>query len=81
MALQASPRKVVPLTTGDVVLVLPERAHWYGPGRGRTWDELYLVFDGPVFDLWRGTGVLDEAHPVHSAPDGWHLLHMDQFAE
>jgi AraC-like DNA-binding protein len=60
-----------PLAAGDVVLVFPEHAHWYGTPRGHTWDELHLTFDGPAFDLWRRAGLLDPSRPVHRAPEGW----------
>ncbi len=38
---------------GQLVFVYPERAHTYGPTADGHWDEFYIVFDGPVFDLWR----------------------------
>ena len=60
------------LAAGDVVFVFPEFGHTYGTGRGRRWDEMYVTFDGPVFDLWRETGLLDPRRPVASVPDpGW----------
>jgi AraC-like DNA-binding protein len=49
---------------GDAILVFPGREHWYGPAKGETWDEFYLVFEGPVFDMWRQTGCFDRDHPV-----------------
>jgi AraC-like DNA-binding protein len=52
------------LVPGDIVFVFPELAHWYGPRRGETWDEIYLTFDGPAFDLWRTAGILDSTRPV-----------------
>ena len=55
----------IDLRAGDAVLVFPELAHWYGPRRGHpTWDEFYMTFDGPVFDLWREAGLMETAHPV-----------------
>lgn len=51
---------------GDALLIVPELAHRYGPGPRQEWDELYFVFDGPVFDLWRERGVLNAARPVQS---------------
>jgi AraC-like DNA-binding protein len=61
------------LRAGDLVVVFPELAHTYGPAGGERWSEFYLVFDGPVFDLWRQVGLLDSARPVyHIEPvDGW----------
>ena len=47
--------------TGSVMLLLPDLPHAYAPDSGTTWDEIYLVFDGPVFDAWRSSGSLP--HP------------------
>jgi AraC-like DNA-binding protein len=49
---------------GDALLVSPGLEHWYGPEKGETWDEFYLVFEGPVFDLWRESGCFDNGKPV-----------------
>ena len=52
------------VTAGDLILVFPELGHAYGPAPGEHWDEIYLVFDGPVFDLWRREGVISPERPV-----------------
>jgi len=49
---------------GDTWMVFPEIPHWYGPAKGSFWDEYYVVFSGPLFDLWRAKGLLDPAQPV-----------------
>ncbi len=49
---------------GDMICVFPEIAHRYGPSGVDDWDELYVCFDGPVFDLWRQEGLLDSSRPV-----------------
>lgn len=54
----------LPVEAGDAILIYPGVEHWYGPPMGETWDEFYLVFEGPVFDLWRQTRCLDEMRPV-----------------
>lgn len=54
----------VPVQAGDAILVRPGVEHWYGPARGDTWDEFYLVFEGAVFDMWRETGCFDRERPV-----------------
>jgi len=59
------------LTSGSMWLVFPEIAHWYGPDKGSLWDEIFIVFSGPLFDLWRAKGLLDSAKPV------WHLEPVD----
>ena len=54
----------VAVEAGDAIIVFPGRQHWYGPDKGKTWDEFYLVFEGPVFDMWRSSGCFDRDHPV-----------------
>jgi AraC-like DNA-binding protein len=56
------------IAAGDLMLVFPEIAHHYGPAPGGGWDEIYIVFDGPVFDLWRQAELLDPKTPVWSVP-------------
>ena len=61
------------LAPGDLVTVFPDLGHRYGPPRGRRWDELYVTFDGPVWEAWRRACVLDPARPVArlADPAGW----------
>ncbi len=54
----------LPVRAGDAILIFPGVEHWYGPKRGETWDEFYLVFEGPVFDMWREGGCFDRDRPV-----------------
>jgi AraC-like DNA-binding protein len=56
----------LPCSAGDVLVVFPEIPHGYGPESGGCWDESYLVFDGPVFDLWRQNGWLSMERPILS---------------
>jgi AraC-like DNA-binding protein len=58
---------------GDLILLFPELAHGYGPEGASSWTEFYLVFYGPVFDLWRAQRLLDPARPIrHLEPiDHW----------
>src|SRR4051812_9854906 len=46
------------LLPGDAVLVFPELAHAYGPMPGEGWTQVYFVFAGATFDLWRRRGLL-----------------------
>lgn len=58
-----------PLGPGDCILVLPDHPHRYRSAGAATWTTYYLVFEGPVFDVWRAGGLLDPADPVvHLAP-------------
>jgi len=52
------------LRAGDVIVVFPRLAHRYGLGGGSSWSEFYLVFDGPLFDLWQSIGLLSPARPI-----------------
>ncbi len=49
---------------GDVMLLFPDVAHFYDPGKGEPWDDIWLVFNGPVFDQWRQEGWLSPEDPV-----------------
>jgi AraC-like DNA-binding protein len=53
-----------PLETGDLILVFPDIGHRYGPEGADTWDECFLIFEGPIFDLWRAVGLLRPAEPI-----------------
>lgn len=53
-----------PVVAGQAILVFPELAHAYGPSARGDWDEIYVCFDGPIFDLWRAEGLLDSERPV-----------------
>ncbi len=59
---------------GDLLVIFPDVAHTYGPGRKERWTEFFLCFDGPVFDLWRQSGLLNPAQPLH------HLEPIDHWA-
>ena len=48
---------------GTLVLVFPGHPHWYGADRGG-WDEHFVVFEGPLFDLARQRGALSPARPL-----------------
>lgn len=63
------------VSAGDLLVLFPDIPHSYGPGDSGHWSELYIVFDGPVFDLWRRAGLLDPARPVR------HLEPVDQWAK
>jgi AraC-like DNA-binding protein len=55
---------LLPIESGNVIIVYPHHEHWYGTQSGETWDEIYLTFDGPVFDLWQQQGLLSHLHPI-----------------
>lgn len=59
------------LVSSDAVLVFPELPHAYGPRSNGKWRQIYVVFEGPLFDNLRAAGVLSSGDPV------WHLEPLD----
>lgn len=53
-----------PVRAGHLLLLFPGIPHAYCPKPGGRWDEINLFFQGPVFEAWRGAGLLDPAQPV-----------------
>ena len=58
----------VPCRAGDLLFIYPEIPQGYGPGPGEKWTEFTLSFRGPVFDLWRQSGLLNPEHPIIRLP-------------
>ena len=52
------------ITKGDLLLLFPGIGHTYGPGPDDFWHEIFIIFEGAIFDLWRQERVLDPAQPV-----------------
>lgn len=52
------------VSMGDLIITFPDVPRSYGPTAGHAWREFYIIFDGPVFDLWRAPGLLDVRQPV-----------------
>jgi len=42
----------IEIKSGDLIQIHPDIAHWYGPNEGEVWDEVFIIFEGEVFDLW-----------------------------
>lgn len=55
---------VQPVRPGNWILVFPEIAHCYGPPPGGLWNEIYVTFRGPIFEVWRDAGYFDPSRPV-----------------
>ncbi len=61
---QLTGQKPREIKAGDLLVVFPDVAHGYGPGPGEHWNEIYLVFEGAVFDLWRRCGFISPENPI-----------------
>ncbi len=42
----------IAIKPGDLIQVHPDVSHWYGPDKGQVWDEVFIIFEGEIFDLW-----------------------------
>ena len=62
------------LRSGDLIVVYPDMPHRYGPRphSSDVWNEFYVVFDGPIFDLWRREELLS-VKVVHLEPPAYWL--------
>ncbi len=58
------------IQAGDVIVVFPGMLHSYGPNGADPWDEIYVIADGPAFELLEQVGILDRAHPVRRLTSG-----------
>lgn len=59
------PAHDVHLRAGSLISLFPGRPHWYGVvERDKTWNEVFLIFEGPLFRLAEARGLLDSGHPV-----------------
>jgi len=53
------------VVAGDLILIFPTLPHRYGPINDNHWTEIYLVFEGSVFELWEKNKLLNPTHPIH----------------
>ena len=49
---------------GDLILLGPDRNHAYKPTGEVAWNEYFMLFEGPVFDLWQQQGWLPPECPI-----------------
>lgn len=59
---------------GDAFFLFPGIWHTYGPGPGELWEEVFLVFSGPILEAWQQAGWLPISPPLHRTgqPEHWH---------
>jgi AraC-like DNA-binding protein len=48
---------------GDVFLLFPELGHRYGATTDAGMEEIFITFQGPIFDLWKRSGLLNPKQP------------------
>lgn len=56
----------LPVSSGDIIQILPNTKHGYGPKEGRDWHEVYIIFEGPIFNVWYEQGCFEFNNQVTS---------------
>ncbi len=56
--------RVIPLKTGDLMMMFPGHGYRYQSDNKSPWSELYLQFVGPLFELWQKEKLISPAQPV-----------------
>ena len=55
----------IPVKAGDMIQISPNTRHGYGPKDDRLdWHEVYIIFEGPLFDVWARENCFDVGNPV-----------------
>ena len=54
----------VDVEAGTLLLIFPGLAHRYGPMAGQTWEEFFLLFSGPAFDVCVSSELIGTSNPV-----------------
>jgi len=52
------------LSPETAMFVFPGLRHWYGATGGNSWEQVYVVFGGPVFHLMEAQGLLERSSPI-----------------
>ena len=53
------------IAAGSFLLLFPEMPHAYEPPGNESWDEIYIIFKGPIFDLYRKENIWNPAQALH----------------
>ncbi|PCJ52291.1 MAG: hypothetical protein COA79_24495 [Planctomycetota bacterium] len=52
------------IESGDFIMVYPDTGHCYGAADNTTWETLYFVFEGQIFDYLRANNILNPKQPI-----------------
>jgi len=58
------PQRTLAVNPGDLILLRPELEHRYKPSVKTIWNEYFMLFDGPVFQLWEQQGLFPANRPL-----------------
>jgi len=54
----------MPVSAGNIIQISPNTKHGYGPKKNLDWHEVYLIFEGPIFDVWFEQNCFELDQPV-----------------
>lgn len=49
---------------GTLLMIFPDQPHAFGPDQQGQWEEIHIIFEGPIFDLWYKNGILNPKEPL-----------------
>lgn len=52
------------IRSGDLIIIRPGLLHSYKPDPNQRWNELFILFEGVVFDAWQDRGLFGLDRPV-----------------
>jgi AraC-like DNA-binding protein len=58
------PQQTLKVNAGDLILLRPEVEHRYKPSEKTIWNEYFMLFEGPLFELWEQQGLFPENRPL-----------------
>ncbi len=58
------PQHTLEVKASDLILLRPEVEHRYKPDESSIWNEYFMLFEGPVFELWEQQGLFPENRPL-----------------
>ena len=58
------PQQTLEVNAGDLILLRPEVEHRYKPNEKTIWNEYFMLFEGPLFELWEQQGLFPENRPL-----------------
>ena len=57
-------QQTLEVNAGDLILLRPEVEHRYKPSEKTIWNEYFMLFEGPVFELWEQQGLFPANRPL-----------------
>ena len=58
------PQQILEVNAGDLILLRPEVEHRYKPNEKTIWNEYFMLFEGPLFELWEQQGLFPANRPL-----------------